>query len=112
MILIQVNHRDALRFYWPKDPSNLFSPLEIWRFKVVLFGSISSPFLLAIVLDKVIAEDIENSIVKKTLQHSIYVDNLNCANNSVDINIKLYESRKNTYAKLDRQIILQPINLM
>ena len=58
MILIKVEHRDALRFYWPKNPMDPFSALEVWRFRVVLFGSISSPFLLAIVLDKIIAEDI------------------------------------------------------
>ena len=93
-ILIKVDHRDALRFHWPKNPASLFSPLEVWRFKVVLFGSISSPFLLAIVLDKVIAEDITNTIVRKTLQSSIYVDNLVVANNNIKINIKLYQSRE------------------
>ena len=27
MILIMTDHRDALRFFWPKDPKNPFSPL-------------------------------------------------------------------------------------
>ena len=67
MILIQSEHRDALRFFWPKDPKHPFSALEEWRFRVVLFGSISSSFLLAIVLEKVIAEDFVNSKVRNIL---------------------------------------------
>ena len=99
MILIMSDHRDALRFFWPKDPKNPFSPLEVWRFRVVLFGSISSPFLLAIVLDKVIAEDILNSQVKKILQHNIYVDNLNCATNDVNMLVNLYKESREVFLK-------------
>ena len=28
-ILVMFQHRDALRFFWPKDPSNPFTALEI-----------------------------------------------------------------------------------
>ena len=99
MILIRTEHRDALRFYWPKDPRNVFSGLEIWRFRVVLFGSISSPFLLAVVLEKVIAEDIADNEVRKILQNNIYVDNLNCAVNSVNILFKLYKESRDVFIK-------------
>ena len=50
-IKVKKGHRDALRFFWPKNPEDPNSPLEVWRYRVVLFGSISS-FLLAIVLEK------------------------------------------------------------
>ena len=99
MILIQSEQRDALRFFWPKDPKNPFSALEEWRFRVVLFGSISSPFLLAIVLEKVIAEDIVNNNVRKILQNNIYVDNLNCAVNDVELLFNLYKESRKVFLK-------------
>ena len=95
MIVVKEEHRDVLRFFWPKEPSNPFSILEEWRFRVVLFGSISSPFLLAVVLEKVIAEDIVNKYVRNILQTSIYVDNLNCAVYNEELLTVLYkESRR------------------
>ena len=66
---------------------------------MVLFGSISSPFLLAIVLDKIIAEDIVNNSVKKILQNNIYVDNLSCAVSDVGILCKLYKESREMFLK-------------
>ena len=39
-IKVKKGHRDALRFFWPKNPEDPNSPLEVWRYRVVLFGSI------------------------------------------------------------------------
>ena len=72
-IKVKKGHRDALRFFWPKNPEDLNSPLELWRYRVVLFGSISSPFLLAIILDKIIEEDIVNSYVRDICLGTIYM---------------------------------------
>ena len=44
-ILILLQDRDALRFFWPRNPRNPYTPLDMYRFKSVLLGSISSPFL-------------------------------------------------------------------
>ena len=38
--------RDVTKFLWPERPQEENSPLRIYRFKSVLFGSCSSPFLL------------------------------------------------------------------
>lgn len=38
--------RDFTRFLWLADPTNPQSPFVSYRFKVVLFGSVSSPFML------------------------------------------------------------------
>ena len=75
MIKVKRGHRDALRFFWPKNPRDPYSPLEVWRYRVVLFGSISSPFLLAIILEKII-EDIVNNDVRDMLRNNKNVDNL------------------------------------
>ena len=47
-IRIRENKRDSLRFYWQKEPH---SEIEVLRFTRALFGLISSPFLLAGVLE-------------------------------------------------------------
>ena len=52
MIVVFMDHRNCLRFFWPEIPGNPRSRLLVYRFRVVLFGSISSPFLLAAVLEK------------------------------------------------------------
>ena len=45
---VQLHHkdRDFTRFLWPSDPSNPDSPLQTYCFRVVPFGSASSPFML------------------------------------------------------------------
>ena len=66
---------------------------------MVLFGSISSPFLLAIILQKIIEEDIVDSYVRKTLRETIYVDNLNCCSNNEDLLTKLYVVSRKAFMK-------------
>ena len=45
-IQLDEKDRDVTRFLWLSDPSNLDSPLSTYRFKAVLFGCASSPFIL------------------------------------------------------------------
>ena len=52
-ILIAVEDRDVLRFFWPEDLCNPNTRLIEYRWKAVLFGS-SSPFILASVLNRLI----------------------------------------------------------
>ena len=68
------NDRDFTRFLWLSDPMNPESVFNTFRFKTVLFGSTSSPFLLNATLrchlqnyDQAVAHDIKNNI---------YVDNV------------------------------------
>ena len=42
--------RDFTRFFWLADPTFPESPFITYRFKVVLFGSASSPFMLSATL--------------------------------------------------------------
>ena len=92
MIQILEKHRDALRFYWFKDPADLNSDLIVYRFRVVLFGSISSPFLLAVVLEKIIMDDISDKAVQETLLKNIYVDNVCVASDSAEFLERVYDS--------------------
>ena len=45
-IIIANCDRDALRFFWPADTTDLNSKLIAFRFKAVMFGSAASPFQL------------------------------------------------------------------
>ena len=47
--------RDFTRFLWLSDPTNPESNLIVYRFRVVLFGSVSSPFMLNVALATYIA---------------------------------------------------------
>ena len=47
---VKIKDWDALRFFFPVEIFNLTSPMKIYRYKVVLFGTSCSPFLLAAVI--------------------------------------------------------------
>ena len=66
--------RDFTRFLWLSDPANPDGKFNTFRFKSVLFGSTSSPFMLNATLrchlknyDRPVAQDIKDNI---------YVDNI------------------------------------
>ena len=62
--------RDYVRFLWANDPQ---STPQTYRFKSVLFGSTSSPFLLQATLYKHFSES--TSPLKDSLLKAFYVDN-------------------------------------
>ena len=76
-ILVRIDDRDALRFFFPKDIFDLTCPMIVYRYKVVLFGASCSPFLLAAVVQKhleVMLKDDQD--FAKNLIEGLYVDNL------------------------------------
>lgn len=75
-IIIAVEDRDVLRFFWPEDPSDPRSKLIEYKWKAVLFGSISSPFILASVLKRLINDNSTTQYTREALLNGIYVDNL------------------------------------
>ena len=75
-ILIALEDRDLLRFFYPANPLDPNSPMEIWRYKALLFGAISSPFILAAVLDTLVENSDLPQHTKDALKKGVYVDNL------------------------------------
>ena len=73
---LQVQDRDATRFLWLRDSikASTENNLQTYRFCRVLFGVISSPFLLAATISHHLQQT-DTSIAKK-LHRDIYVDNV------------------------------------
>ena len=66
--------RDFTRFLWISNPDNPESDLDVYRFRVVLFGSVSSPFMLNATLRLHLSS--QNSEVAKDMRQNLYVDNI------------------------------------
>lgn len=66
--------RDFTRFLWVSNPDDPESDLDVYRFRVVLFGSVSSPFMLNATLRLHLSS--QNSEVAKDIQQNLYVDNI------------------------------------
>ena len=80
-------------FVWLSQPNDPESELIVYRFKVVLFGSVSSPFMLGAALYKLLLRD--GSVVAKDIQQNIYVDNVVTGFSTADAATDYYrKSRK------------------
>ena len=66
--------RDATRFFWISDPTNLESPFEVYRFKSILFGATCSPFILNATIQKHL--DQFHDPVTQRMKSDLFVDNL------------------------------------
>ena len=66
--------RDFTQFFWLSDPTNPESTFITYRFKVVLFGSASSPFMLNATLNHHL--NLYGSPVSCDMKNNLYVDNI------------------------------------
>lgn len=66
--------RDLTRFFWLSNPEDPESEFQVYRFKTVLFGSTSSPFMLNATLHHHLAN--YNTPVAEDMKENIYVDNV------------------------------------
>ena len=98
-IVIAVEDRDVLRFFWPEDPSDPNSKLIQYRWKAVLFGSISSPFILASVLKRLITDKSANQYTRDALLKGIYVDNLFHSDDNEENLVKFFSDARDVLSK-------------
>ena len=98
-ILIALQDRDALRFFWFENPLDIDSNLSVFRFKAVIFGGVCSPFQLAAVLNKLIIDKCESDYVKSALLQGIYVDNVIHAHNSEQKLIEFFNVSRQLFLK-------------
>ena len=74
MIELNESDRDFCRFFWPENPRDPNSKIDVYRFKVVLFGATPSQFLLNATL-KHHLDKYSNQNSDK-IKNNIYVDNV------------------------------------
>ena len=73
-IKLHNNDKDVTRFFWFDDPTDPFSPLVTYRFRVVLFGATCSSFILHAIIMKHLKSNETN--FTDMLKKGLYVDNI------------------------------------
>lgn len=81
--------RDYTRFLWPSNPKDPNSALKTYRFKSVLFGATSSPFLLQATIDYHLKHS--TSPIKEILSSNFYVDNFQGSVNDEHTLMNIYQ---------------------
>ena len=89
-IQLKDSDRDFTKFLWLSDPKNPESDFNVYRFKSVLFGAVSSPFILNAVLKAHLES--HPSDITRDLQQNIYVDNLISGVNDVKQAIQYFQN--------------------
>ena len=75
---IPKNQRDFFRLFWFDDDNVKDGEIEIWHFKVHMWGVVSSPFTATCAIRQVAADNRTNASLMTTnaMQQNMYVDNL------------------------------------
>ena len=84
--------RDFTRFLWLSDQNDPESKFVTYRFKVVLFGSTSSPFMLHATLDYHLNS--HSSPVSIDMKNNLYVDNIISGCHSEEAILHYYKEAK------------------
>ena len=87
-VCLDESDRDYTRFLWLSDPSNSSSPFVTYRFRVVLFGATSSPFMLNATLKFHLSQCTTSTAAD--MLHNLYVDNLVSGCNSKEAVIQYF----------------------
>uniref|UniRef100_A0A914Z2Y1 Integrase catalytic domain-containing protein n=1 Tax=Panagrolaimus superbus TaxID=310955 RepID=A0A914Z2Y1_9BILA len=97
-ICLNETARDAVRFFWIKDPSKpaIGSNLIIYRFVVIPFGIICSPFILWIII-LILIQKLQNVLLRKMINDNTYVDNLFLISDDEDEGIQLFKETRNHF---------------
>ena len=91
-ITLHEDDRNFTRFYWLNDPSDPMSKLDVYRFKTVLFGAVSSPFILYATLHHHLHQ--HNSRLSCDILHNLYVDNILSGCSSETDTIQYYHNAR------------------
>ena len=89
--------RDMTRFLWLSDPTDPESDFQTYRFRSVLFGSASSPFMLNAVLQTHF--DNHKTPVTQDMKDNLYVDNVITGRNTDTEALKYYQESRSVMAE-------------
>ena len=91
-VQLHEDDRDFTRFLWLSDPMNPNSELKVYRFKVVLFGATSSPFMSNATLHHHLQQF--DSPIAVDMFNNLYVDNVISGCNSHEQAIQYYQKAR------------------
>ena len=92
-VKLDAKDQDFTRYLWLLNPENAESDFDTYRFKVVLFGSASSPFMLSETLRLHLSK--YNSQLAHDMKQNLYVDNVITGCSTEELAIQyFYEARK------------------
>ena len=92
MVGLNEKDRNYCKFFWPENVLDPKSKILTYRFKVVLFGSTASQFLLNCTIAHHLAQYAETTA--NELRNNIYVDNIICTFSKEDDLFRFYERAK------------------
>ena len=72
----------TLDFLWTRDPLDINSPFDIYIFKVALFGSTCSQYLLNATIDHHLNNIKDQDNIIADIRRGLYIDNLQGTSNS------------------------------
>ena len=84
-------------FLWLSNPDDPESQFIIYRFRVVLFGSVSSPFMLNATLQLILNKD--GSTVANDIRQNLYVDNVVSGCNNEDSAVQYFNKARSILSK-------------
>ena len=96
-IRVAPEHRDLLRFLWVEDIEAENPKIVVYRFASVLFGCISSPFLLNQTVKHHMATFSDDEEFVSSVSNSLYCDDFIGGCNSVEDALTLYEKLKTRF---------------
>ena len=100
MIAVDDKDRDVLRFIWVDDVDKEDPKLQIYRFTRVVFGVLSSPFLLYTTVKFHLESFMEShQTVVERLLRSTYVDDIVSGANSEDEAFEFYAQAKEPFKR-------------
>ena len=84
--------RDATRFYWLSNVDDPESEFIVYRFKSVMFGATSSPFILNATLNKHLTQSTDQ--VSTDMLRNLYVDDLASGTSDDDSAVNYYQDAR------------------
>ena len=96
-VLLPECDRDFTRFLWLADPTDPESAFQIYRFKVVLFGSTCSPFMLNAALHSHL--DNYKSPIAKSIKNDLYEDNFISGRDTEEETLQYYNESRSIIAE-------------
>ena len=93
---IRKEDRDVMRFFFPQDINDPSSKMKTFRYRVLMFGASSSPYLLAAVIQVHLEQHVKDRTMQESLKQ-IFFDNLIVSKLTETETITLYHEARRIF---------------